>query len=184
MIMQRDTRQEINVLHFEKSAWTAGDLFALANALLTWWSTYYKPTVGPWVQLVQISVRLYDPAAPISFDLGVSPAVVGTGSGNELPANVTSTVSWRSGLAGRRFRGRIYHAGHSTSEVTTTDTITGTKVTALANLANHLITDIFNAVAASLVVWHKDTNLYTQVLGFVIENILDSQRRRLPGRGR
>lgn len=184
IIMARDNRQEVNTMHFQKSAWSGGDLVTLCSAIRTWWDTYYKPTVGSWVTLVQVSARVYNPAAPLAYDLGVTPPIAGTRAGGELPGNVTNTISWRTGLAGRKYRGRIYHAGPVGSDVTFQDLLTSGFITLLGVMANHLLTDIFAAIGANPVVFHRATNTFTSILGFVVENILDSQRRRLPGRGR
>jgi hypothetical protein len=184
MIMQRDTRQVVNTFHVQKTAaWTAGDLSSLALAVKVWWTTYYKPMIPSQYALTQIQVRVYDPVAPLAYDLNVSPPEAGTRGTTPEAGNVTLSMSTRTGYAGRKFRGRMYLAGIGTGDISVTDTV----VSALSTLAaNAIATLIASALPAgmALTLFHRFTNTFTDITAYVIENVVDSQRRRLPGRGR
>lgn len=180
----RDTRQILNTLHVRNTAgWSLASMATLANDIRTWLSANYKGIVPSQYTWYLISVRQYDPSVPLAYDLSISPPIVGSRGNNPEAGNVTSTLSLRTGLAGRRYRGRIYVAGIDESDVTVLDLLSSSYVAALGVIAQALLT-IVNTGTRSLCIFHKNTNTYTDVNGYAIENIVDSQRRRLPGRGR
>ena len=182
--MQRDTRQVVNTFHVAKVIpWSITEMVDLAARVHTWWSTYYKLMVPSQYALTQIQVRKYDPTAPLSYDLNISPPEVGTRTGSAEPGNVSLTMSERTGLAGRKYRGRMYIGGISNNDVTINDTVISALISLAANAMANLISGALPA-SSDLAVFHRNTNTYTEVIAYVIENILDSQRRRLPGRGR
>lgn len=190
MIFKRDTRNFVNTFHVDKPAeWDLTEMAVLAQDFVDWWNTSYKQPVVDDVSLIQVQVRKYDPVAPLAYDLNVSPPSPGAGTGEPLPGNVTSTVSWRTGLAGRRFRGRIYVPGYSEPSVDVNDLLSSVAVNLLSSAAAALINSALTS--GKLTIFHppKDPptpydNTTTDVLTAVVENIVDSQRRRLPGRGR
>lgn len=191
MVFARDTRQTINTFHVESNAtWDLSRMGAIASLFKVWWATYYAAAVPTNVALTLVQVRLLDPTNPLAVDLPVSPSVPGARTGTPEPGNVTLTVSWRTGLAGRAYRGRIYSAGISEFDVSLTDTATSTLLALLAAAAAQLISQLANN-STPLVVFHRPhtpphplDNLFTVVTSYVMENLIDSQRRRLPGRGR
>jgi hypothetical protein len=182
--MQRDTRQVVNTFHVSRlGGWGFTDMVTLANAVKTWWSAYYKPMLPSQYTLNAIQVRKYDPVAPLAYDLNVSPPEAGTRGTTPEAGNVTLSMSERTGLAGRKYRGRMYLAGIGTGDVSTTDTV----VSALSLLAANAIAALISTSLPPGVVlglFHRNTNTITDVIAYVIENVIDSQRRRLPGRGR
>lgn len=184
VIMAHDTRQVVNTFHVEKATtWALTDLVALANAVQTWWNTYYKLMVPAVFSLTQIQVRVLNPAIPLAFDLNVSPPIAGTRGGNSEAGNVSLSMSERTGLAGRKFRGRMYLGGVSETDANANDTVTSALVTLAANAMANLIAGALPA-NQFLTLFHRQSNSFTDVISYVIENVIDSQRRRLPGRGR
>lgn len=162
----------------------------VAGIFHTWWSNYYKAAVPAVVSLTQVSLRLLDPSNPLAVDQPVSPAEPGTRTGTAASGNVTLTTSWRTGLAGRLYRGRIYVPALSESDVFTNDTVVSAEIALLAIAAAQLISQLATN-ATPLVIFHRPhlpphvhDNTATVVTSYVLENIVDSQRRRLPGRGR
>lgn len=185
LITSRDGRQGINTFHITKdppSPLTLTDLQNVATVFGQWWSGSYKALVTNTVGLDQIQVRKYDPSNPLMWDQAVAHET-GTSAGPTEPASVTAAVSLRTGLAGRSQRGRFYALGMPTSVVTATDLITSAGAVAYAlsgaNLIGRLFTAFFNPV-----IFHRDTNTWTEIFTCVMESIIDNQRRRLPGRGR
>lgn len=184
LIFSRDTRQFVNTYHCAKvGGWFNTDLTSLAEAFETWYNTYQKLFLPTGTCLVQIQVRVYDPSNPLALDYSISPPNCGQVSGTVLPGSVTATQSWRTGLAGKKFRGRTYVPGFVEAAVGDDDRLNSATVLSMANAAFQLL----SALAARdtpLVIFHRATNLVTGVLTFIVENIVDNQRRRLPGRGR
>ena len=183
MIYRRDTRTFVNTLHFSRAGgWTIGDMQQLASALVTWWQDELRDAVVSNVALVQVQVRQYDPDNPQAVDLNVVP-IPGLAAGAPEPANVTSTISWRTGLAGKKFRGRIYVPGYAEGQTANDDTLISSVVTLLTQAASVFLLSTLPA-GTNPVVFHIADATFTQITSFVVEFILDSQRRRLPARGR
>jgi hypothetical protein len=182
----RDTRQWVNVFHAYKASGPVLriDLINLANAYKAAWDASYKGSMTTNIVLDQIQCRKLDPLDPQAYDSTTGLPSGGTVASPCEAANVTLTISWRTGLAGRKYRGRNYIAGVAEAFVTALDAITPAFLSAVSSVADYL----FNAplVAGGLVpcVFHLGPDTVTQIQSYVIEAIIDSQRRRLPGRGR
>jgi hypothetical protein len=183
MVYSRDTRTYINVVHLFKAAgWTLTAMQQAAVDLRDWWINQYRVSIPSAVSLTQVQMRLYDPANPLAYDLGVTPSP-GLRAFTPESGNVTLTMSWRTGLAGRKFRGRIYVPGLCVTDVSSTDTVASVITAALSVAAQALYS---GALSGGVVpaVFHRSTATYTPVNSHVIEALVDSQRRRLAGRGR
>lgn len=183
MLFQRDTRTLVNTFHVAKaSALTAADLVNIAGIFASWWNTAYRPYSTNLIALKQIQVRKYDPSDPLAYDLDISPPVAGSATGNPDTAATTQTASWRTGFAGRKFRGRFYAVGLGENVTGNDDSVASTATAALSNAALSLISSV-TAATFQLVVFHKLDNTFTQILTAIVENLIDSQRRRLANRG-
>lgn len=183
MVYTRDTRTYVNVIHLFKAAgWTLPAMQQATIDLRDWWINQLRASIPPQIALVQVQIRLYDPANPLAYDLSVTPSP-GTRGTNAEAGNVTLTISWRTGLAGRKFRGRIYIPGLNEGDVSQTDLVSSVITAALSVAAQALYT---GALSAGVVpaVFHRVGATYTPVNSHVVEAIVDSQRRRLPARGR
>jgi len=183
MLFQRDTRKFVNTFHVRNSvAWAPSDLAGLATIFSDWWGANYKFQCVNDVCLYQVQVRVYNPLAPFAYDLAVSPNICGTQSVAPLPGGVTASISWRSGLAGRRYRGRFYAVGIAEDQIDDFDRLSSTYVSSMGTVGNALITRVQTA-GYELVIFHRSPVGASLIGSVVVENIPDSQRRRLPGRG-
>jgi hypothetical protein len=107
-----------------------------------------------------------------------------------MPMNVTVAISWRTALIGKSYRGRTYHLGLTAGQVTDSS-LNGPVLVSLQNAYTALVQD-FIIVAHRMVVASRYQNKAPRPGGGIVTNIetvsidstLDSQRRRLPGRGR
>jgi len=108
---------------------------------------------------------------------------VGTVAGDATPANVALCISWKTGLSGRSYHGRTYVTGFVDADFT--QSIVGSaKITAWSNFAQAIITWAGGVGIATDFVIASIKHLTLQAVnGYVIDNVADSQRRRLPGRG-
>lgn len=113
----------------------------------------------------------------------------GTAASPSMPNNVSLVVKWTTGNRGKSFRGRTYHIGLRE------DVVTANRVDAghIASLVTHYgpILTLLTAAGWTMVVASRYTNnapratgIATPITGFSIEPVVDSQRRRLPNRGR
>jgi len=118
-----------------------------------------------------------------AFASYVPSGAVGTGSGDALPANCALCVSKRTGFSGRRNHGRLYFPGMGDINATGS-TATPAYSTVVGNFASILLglggpPSLFGKWAIPSV---RDLAMKT-ITSVVIDQIVDSQRRRLPGRG-
>lgn len=183
MLFQRDTRTLVNTFHVSKAtALTSADLINIAGIFSSWWTTAYRPYSASAVALKQVQVRKLDPSDPLAYDLDVSPPSAGAVGTNPDTAASTQTASWRTGFAGRKYRGRFYAVGLTEAATANDDSIGSSTTAALSNAALSLIASVV-AASFQLVVFHKADNTFTQILTAIVENLVDSQRRRLANRG-
>jgi len=190
MVFQRDTREFMNTFHIENGTeWNLVDMATLAEDFVAWWTNHYRLAMPTAVELVQVQVRKYKPEAPLAYDREVSPPIAGGRANPPAPGNATLTMSFRTGLAGRRFRGRVYVPSLEDGTISDNDTVLSTIVNLISSAGAELL---FSALTnGALGVFHAPKevptpfdNTITQVLSGVVEDLVDSQRRRLPGRGR
>lgn len=200
MHFSQNSQQVENVFYVENSvAWTPTTLLALGATVKDWWNADLKSSCHPSLSLNQIVVKdmTTDTAPEVVYATGLP--LVGTGSGGALPNNVTIAIQLITGLGGRSFRGRQYILGLMDSSLTTDrQSLTSGAVTAYLTAYNGLISSIDGGITPGLVVasfFHgvdvnhkpipRTTAVLTPVASAVFSNtVVDSQRRRLPGRGK
>lgn len=114
-----------------------------------------------------------------------TPPVLPTGSksGDPLPANDNCVISLKTGLSGRTAHGRLYAFGFTDAD-TTGSYLTSGNIVLLSNLAIAMVAFAGGTGIATdwCVLSLKDVAL-RPVNGYAVDNVMDSQRRRLPGRG-
>lgn len=183
LLFTRDTRTLVNTFHVARgSAWDLAGMTNLATLFVNWWNSSYKAYSAAQVLLREVQVRKLDPDDPIAVDMAVSPPSAGTAAGSPDTAATTQTASWRTGYAGRKFRGRMYAVGTTETFTNNDDSVNSTGTTTLTAAAGQLLSNLALA-ALQLVIFHKIDNTFTPVLTAIVENLVDSQRRRLANRG-
>jgi len=149
--------------------------------VLDWWVTV-RAGFSNTLQLVDITATSYDVDPGQQHTLACNGAnCFGSNAGEPEPGNVTSTVSWRTQFIGRRFRGRNYLPSFVIGDTNNDDTIASATLVRLAVLAGSLLFSQDSPFV--LAVFSRIANVVTPVSTAILENILDSMRRRLPGRG-
>lgn len=124
------------------------------------------------------------------FAEAVPPAAVfGSIGGVAAANNVALAVSHRTAQRGKSFRGRVYLGGLAAGSLQTATTISPTFVTTIAGVWA-LLVGALTAQAYQLAVPSRQANKQPRVTGLstpvslvLIDAFLDSQRRRLAGRG-
>lgn len=116
------------------------------------------------------------------FELAPAVAIVGGSATDPLPSQDALVVSWRTPLAGRKFRGRTYLAGWATAALETDNpTIDPANVTLVGNAARALITGL-GADFRPLAVWSRIEppagGLVTVINNVRVGRVFDTQRRR------
>lgn len=178
-----------NLYFYNPSLWSSEALQNLANAIGGWVENFLYPPLSQDLSLVEVvataqgsAIAPQESYAPVELVRG--------GVGQEaLPNSVALCISFRTGLRGRSARGRNYVAGLPEGSVVQ-NTVSQALAGALVSAYNQL-----PALAASLgcdwVVVSRYANGAPRAEGvtYIITNAIatdltvDSQRRRLPGRG-
>lgn len=197
MRMLLDGQKIENTLYFKNNAgWSLAEITNLGNGLLIWWTTLYAVFVSSAVTLREIYLTDIETAVGSTVTIPApSPAPAGERGSGALPNNVALTVSFRTALRGRSFRGRNYISGFAEDQVVLNTVDSGT----LGDITDAYegLTSVASDVDASWVVVSRfsgvdgDGKPIPRTLGVstnvssvvIVDPIVDSQRRRLPGRG-
>jgi len=194
--LMAELRQELsgqqveNTLYFKKSGgWTENDAIILGQALAESWEATMAPVLS--VQLQLNSVHLTDLSSQFSFATDFVPAasIQGAVGGDCSPNNCALCVSFRSAARGRSGRGRNYVPGLAESLVSLNQ-FDPTAALEIVSFYQGLTALAVDADAQWVVVSRFENGLpreegLARVVRTVllVDLVIDSQRRRLPGRG-
>lgn len=172
------------------------NMATVGNKIVDWWVNNMAPLTTLSCSLQ--TVTLTDLTVANSFQVVITSGLpeVGSKGDSELPNNVTVVTKFTTGLSGRSFRGRSYFVGLDASVVATGgQTVQGGFATDLGEAWEQLATDLGDVDADWVVASFYsgvDTDgkpipraeaVLTEIIQASTETTLDSQRRRLPGRG-
>jgi len=167
----------------------------LLNLAIGWgasWGLFAKPISPVELNLDYISVIDLSAVGLAQLDHVFSQPNAGTLASPALPNHVTVATTHRTALRGKSFRGRSFWIGLAESQVTANTVASGT-VSSIgifwenARLLDSSPTaDFWRQVVLSYVSNGavRATPVATPVTSFSTNPTIDSQRRRLPGRGR
>lgn len=179
-----------NTFHWrnDAGAFTATDMGDLAQFMIDWWSDHCKSIYSVDLSLSKYKARDLTTQISPSIEGSIIPAVAGTHNSPGLPTNVTAAIKFNTGFSGRSYRGRNYICGLAEDAVTgdTLDAgIVSQVITAYDLLLSAPPADWVLVVASQYNngAW-RTTGVATPVTTFTMDNLVDSQRRRLAGRGR
>jgi len=178
-----------NTLYFERlDDWTPTNMTVLAEALAAWWEENIQANVTSALSLT--SVRVTDLSTQTSLGIeyiGELPESGGA-AGDPLPNSVTAAVTFVTDIRGRSFRGRNYILGLLESQVSGNFLSSGT--VSFFTDAYTLLIDVAADADCTWVVLSRYsdnaprvTAVATPITGVRMNQVVDSQRRRLPGRG-
>lgn len=180
-----------NTLHFKfAGAVTPADLAAVAEGLEDWYITRMIPVVPS--DVVYREVYAVDMSSQIGgvFTAAGGNGTPGTVSAQAAPGNVTLAYTIRTANRGRSYRGRIFHIGISKDAIVDNEVQQSVVDTYAIRYLELLQAADFGG--GELAVASKRTANAWRLTGVVTvattivagDNYVDSQRRRLPGRGR
>lgn len=169
---------------------TIPEMNALGDALLAYETQFGSVARSNQAALQNVIVRdLTTQSAPAVIRQPGAP-IVGQVATQPMPGNVTVAVKWNTALRGRSFRGRTYHIGLVASGVAGDQLVPATLNDLLARYAQ-LRTSINGVAGCTMGVvsfahnnFWRDAGLFTPITSATIDPNLDSQRRRLTGRGK
>jgi len=187
-----DNQQTINDIYCRHTtgAIAAADLQALATTISAWYVTNMLPVLNEAFSGVAVHAR--DLTSSIGFTADVPMSGTGAESGEAAPNNVSMAVSFRTSLSGRSNRGRNYVPVISNSQITGNVIDTAWAQSVVDAYALLLFGGGGLPAGWVWVVVSRFTGGLPRVAGtfqevfsvLVTDLIVDSQRRRLPGRGK
>lgn len=165
-------------------------LEGLAGALLDWANASLMPLLSSNLSLYAVTVTNLSSDSSPSIEFTQAPQAGGVG-GTALPNNVTWCIQFKTSLRGRSYRGRNYVAGIPNAALDTVNTVSATFATDVQNAYTTLLDPDTLPAGWTWVVVSRYTDGAPRVTGTVTaitsvnyaDRYLDSQRRRLPGRG-
>lgn len=179
-----------NVHHFVvEPAPTVSLMNDLASGMVGAWNTGMKPSMP--LNLSLTSVRLTDLTTQtgpvVNYGLGLPSA--GTYGNPSLPNNCACVITKRTAQRGRSYRGRSFLPGLTEPSVADNVILPALLTTFLSYFAN-IRQPTYSGTQFVMVVVSRYTNnlpravgVATTVTGFTADQVVDSQRGRLPGRG-
>jgi hypothetical protein len=180
-----------NIFHVKTTEeWGAEFLENLVGVFYTWYQNNLQATQSVDVTLTTIEARDLTTEFAGYNSMTLTTDNTGAIANPVLPYNSTAAVKWTTGLTGRSTRGRTYHVGLSESSATGGELTSAARV-ALLDAYEQLIEDVSTAeIAWSLAVLSRVQDgvplanaIAYDILDVACDFALDSQRRRLPGRG-
>lgn len=156
-----------------------------------WWSTTYKQQISTGCTFNRLKVKAqHSDTAPL-LDTAILPVVIGVDSQTPLSNNASFALKLATGLAGRSARGRWYVAGLTALHSNNGVTMGGAKASALVSALQTLINDL-GGISMELCItsyrhngaWRAEAVSYPVTGVSYTDLSIDSQRRRLAGRGK
>lgn len=186
---------ENTLYFFNTEGWDVDSLEGAGDVLRDWWDAKIKPLTSTQVSLSMM--RLTDlnssTGAQITVVTGLPEA--GTIASPVLPSNVTCAIAFRTHTRGRSYRGRNYFIG-LTEMYVSGDAVQEPFLGSLQAAYNDLLTYCEEASFDWVVVSRysgknvvtgkpipRASGVTTNVVAATVDATIDSQRRRLAGRG-
>jgi len=190
--MNQEGHVTVNVYHaLSPHPVTVADLTTLGTIFASWVTNHLIGVMGTNTSVTNLNLRDLTTASGPILDVPMTTGNVGTVTGTPLTNSVAQVASWRTGLAGRSFRGRTYFPGLTDAMlVSGTPNFTSTaRATNLLNAAAALQTALsggsYELVVASF--RHggapRTTAVVTPPTSIIVNTKVDNQRKRLKGAG-
>lgn len=168
---------------------TEAQLTAIAQGVVGVWTNFMLNTLPSAYVLTGVTARALDvqdgPVVEESFGID-SPGLL---AGAILPNNCSFVVSFRTGRAGATNRGRNYVNGLLESEVTGNN-LSVTRINALAAAYANMLGSgavatgwVWSVISRKIIIPTVTGRPVPIVSVHIVDSVVDSQRRRLPGRG-
>lgn len=160
-----------------------------AQMVADWLTNSWRPVASATATVVSIMATDISVEGGAQVTLTPVGGIIGAKSSPGLPSGTTVTASWRTGRSGRSYRGRTYHVG-LTEEDVTDNALTTPARNALQAAYGQLIIDASTNDTPLVVLSRVNGGVTrpfaigTPVLSCLVDQYVDSQRRRLTGRGR
>jgi len=191
LVGQLDGQVCENTLWFQNSAdFGASDLLDLGNGVIEWWRDQMAPGISDQVTITGANVTdMRTQTGPGVFVLPSTP-LAGEGTSPPAPNNVALCISFRTAFRGRSARGRNYIYGLQENQYTKSRVDAGVTdffqdAYAVMVGGGTLVPGWEWCVVSRITAGNPRTSALVRpvIAAVVVDPVLDSQRRRLPGRG-
>jgi len=179
-----------NSLYFRQDAnFSTSELLAVGGAMIDWWANNLAASLSSSLSLVNVTVTALHAATGPQVVITTGLPISGEQGADVVSNNVALCVSFRTALIGRSFRGRNYVPGLTEGD-TNLSLVNSTRAAAIVASYAALISDpppgtVWVVVSRTVnhVVQSPTALTNTIVSVQLVDLVVDSQRRRLPGRG-
>lgn len=181
----------INKLHyFNSSGWSETSLTECAQLILGLWGTNFAPITASDVQLLEvIATDLQGDTAPRVVVTPDSP-ITGADTNAAMPGNVTLAAALHTSARGRGSQGRVFTVGMTRPRATGNEVTADYRDSVVAAWTALKTFEGLTLTYGMCVVkycrggvWLTE-GLYNEVTSITADRLVDSQYRRLGGRGR
>lgn len=179
-----------NTLYFSGASPIPADAYGdLLELIRAWWTAYPRDLLSDQLILRELYLTDLSSATGGTYTLAISGDPGGPVAADPLPGSIAMCVSFRTANRGRSFRGRNYVCGFGENQVSG-NTFLPSLVAAMGTAYNQLLTTMGTTSFFWAVVSRysngapRTTGIATPVTAaIVVDGYVDSQRRRLAGRG-
>jgi hypothetical protein len=200
VVQQLFGQNVINNFHIKKEGgWTSTTMGEMCVALISGYNDHIADNQSTSLQYIIVRARDLSTEAGAVAEINFPPLSGGNSPIRSYPGNVAVCVSHKTGVAGKSFRGRTYFAGYPQT-AGGGNTINSDEVTSWLNGVDALDAAITTAGGTWGVLsrYHgytqtapkykkvptpRSEGIFTDIINHSMDNRLDSQRRRLTGRG-
>lgn len=184
-----DGQEIANVFHVDVGASvTTGDMNDIIDEFETWLTAELLPNLSDDYEVTAITARDLTTVTGALIERPQDPFLAGGQAAGSLPNNVALCATWFTAQAGRSYRGRTYIPAVDETNVTLSRIASVTAAafaTAMIELVNQLTVAGYTLVVASFFsnLVPRVAAVLTPIIAVGVNTVMDSQRRRLPGRG-
>lgn len=184
-----DGQEIANIYHVDANVTVTPTVINdILDVFEAWLVSDFLPDLSEDLEITALTGRDLTTSTGTLIERPLDPFLAGGIANEALPNNVAVCVTWFTELAGRSYRGRTYMPGLNES-ASTQSFIDGATAagfaTNMVELVNQLTAETFTLVVASFFseLAPRVAAVLTPIIAAGVNTVLDSQRRRLPGRG-
>lgn len=185
-----DSQQVENVFHIRTpNVINESELDSVHTVMNLWYDSYLSAMQPSAVSLLKYVIADASDQFGVSKEYAPTTRIQGqVSSSPSMPNNVTLAIKWNTGFRGRSYRGRTFHIGLWESAMVGNN-IASDVLANFISTYTQLITSLDGSTRELGVVSKFQGNVqrtegvFTPIRTVTCDGVVDSQRRRLPGRG-